>query len=394
MASIQTKHYFTDQEIKGIRVGLNGVKSTIPARFYYDEDIYKIEVEYVLKKQWLCIGRWDQVEKPGDYFTIRMWGESIVVVRDRKGILHALVNVCQHRWSQVVEDGSGNVNMFMCPYHHWTYNLDGTLRGISVRNIPGVDRKKCRMPELRVEEWHGFIFLNFDRNADPLAPQLEAVNSCFERFEVDKYRQMDAFTYQTTWNWKFTIETGYEGYHHVGLHHDRIYHIIPSSNTEPLYFGKACGSYKMWYADDVPGEVRRPFGAAPVKNGLPLDDIDRFIVIYPGLTMYLSNYQCTYIIIQHQSVDSNTASTCQAFAPWAIEAPGADEKIRALTEAMRGTQEEDSFGCSMLQKGVTSQTNAGSMIHPLEQQLNHYHQWYMSHFLPEKNYEVEVPDPK
>ncbi len=102
MASIQTEHYFTDQEIKGIRAGLNGVKSTNPARFYYDEDIYKIEVEHVLKKQWLCIGRWDQVEKPGDYFTIRMWGESIVVVRDRKGILHALVNVCQHRWSQVI----------------------------------------------------------------------------------------------------------------------------------------------------------------------------------------------------------------------------------------------------------------------------------------------------
>ena len=124
----------------------------------------------------MCVERWDQVKNPGDYFTARMWGESIVIVRDKKNQLHALVNVCQHRWSQVVEDGAGNAKAFICPYHRWTYNLDGTLRGISVQNMPEVDRKKCRLPSLRIEDWQGFIMINFDPEAEPLAPQLEAIN--------------------------------------------------------------------------------------------------------------------------------------------------------------------------------------------------------------------------
>ena len=179
---------FSDKEILSIREGIDGVKHVLPPRFYYDETIYQHEVEHVLKKNWLFVGRWDEAENPGDYFTIRMWSQSIIIVRDKKKQLHALVNVCQHRYSQVVEDGSGNTNTFMCPYHRWTYDLDGRLKGMSVQDIPGVDKKKCTMPSLRVEEWQGFIFINYDPNAKALAPQLEGLDSLFDKFQLGRVR--------------------------------------------------------------------------------------------------------------------------------------------------------------------------------------------------------------
>ena len=374
---------FTENEMLSIREGIDGVKHVIPPRFYSDEAIYQHEVEHVLKKNWLFIGRWDQAENPGDYFTIKMWGQSIIIVRNKEKQLHALVNVCQHRYSQVVEDGSGNTNTFMCPYHRWTYELDGKLKGMSVQDIPGVDKKKCAMPSLRIEEWQGFIFINYDQDAKALAPQLEGLNALFDRFQLGTYRQTDAVKYQTKWNYKCTFENGYEGYHHIGLHHDRLYHLMPSANTRPMEFGDVFGSYAMWLNDDVPEEMKaefqQPFGRSPLLKEGEDEKVDNFVGIYPaGPMVYVNNYQCTYLITHHESVNSNQGTTGQAFAPWAIDAPGGKEIITEINKGMRDVQDEDTFGCTMLQQGLSSGDHGGGLLHPLEVQLNHYHNWYLN----------------
>lgn len=375
-----TTPIFTDEEIQGIRDGIDGIKQPLPARCYHDEEIYRFEIEHILKKNWIVVGRWDQVEKPGDYFTTEMFGESIVIVRDANDELHALINVCQHRWSQVVDDGSGNVNMFTCPYHRWTYNLDGSLRGVSVKPIKELDKKKCSMPKLAIEMWHGFIFVNFDGEAEPLAPQLEPVNHLLERYQVSKYRLITDMEYQTTWNWKFSFETGYEGYHHAGLHNERINHIEPASGATPIdgAFGEICGAYQVPFADDVPMEFVRPFGLPPGTKEDDPGEIDTFVAVYPALIMYLNSSQVTWIQIKSwQDVDSNAASTRQAVAHWALERPGHEEIIEMFKGFTTEVQKEDSYGCSMLQKGVRSSTNHRGVIHPLEPQLNHYHNWYL-----------------
>ena len=122
---------FTDAEIGLIRDGADGLKGTLPARFYYDEAIYRWEVEHILKKRWLYVGAWDWAEKPGDYFTLTMFGEPLVITRNHDGKLNALVNACRHRWSQIVENGRGHKSVLVCPYHRWSYNLDGSLTSVS-----------------------------------------------------------------------------------------------------------------------------------------------------------------------------------------------------------------------------------------------------------------------
>ncbi len=369
---------FTDEEIRGIREDIDGIKRPLPAHCYHDEDFYEFEVDNILKLNWLCVGRWDQAKEAGDYFTLKMFGESVVIVRDRDNELHALINVCQHRWSQVVDDGKGNAKLFTCPYHNWTYNLDGSLRGVAVQPIPELNKKQCSMPKLAIEQWQGFIFVNFDTDAAPLAPQLEAVNHLLERHGVAEYRHELSMDYQSSWNWKFSFETGYEGYHHAGLHKDRINHIEPAAGAKPLHFGEICGSYVVPFAENIPVEETRPFGLPPGwKEGDPIE-IDTFVAVYPALIMYVNSYQVTYIVGRSwEGVDSNAFSTRQSFAPWTYDVPNHKEMHEVFLEFSREVQKEDSHGCTMLQKGVRSRTNNKGVIHPLESQLNHYHSWYL-----------------
>lgn len=369
---------FTEEEVAGIRNGIDGIKRPLPSRCYHEEDIYQFEVEHILKKNWLCVGRWDQVKEPGDYFTANMFGTSVVVVRDKQNEIHALVNVCQHRWSQVVEDGSGNAKLFTCPYHRWVYNLDGTLRGVSVKPIEGLDKKKCGMPKLAVELWQGFIFVSFDVDAKSLSPQLEAVNHLLEKHGVAKYRHELSMDYQSEWNWKFSFENGYEAYHHAGLHNERFNHIEPASGSEPIAFGEICGAYHVPFADDIPKEETRPFGLPPGMKEEDPKEIDTFVAVYPSLIMYVNSYQVTYILVRDwESVDSNACSTRQSFAPWTYDAPNSEEMQEVFKDFSREVQKEDSHGCTMLQKGIRSKGNANGYIHPLELQLNHYHNWYL-----------------
>jgi phenylpropionate dioxygenase-like ring-hydroxylating dioxygenase large terminal subunit len=262
--SLPTRPQFSAAEIAAVR-GENPahLHSLIPARCYYDEDIYKFEVEHILKKNWLAIGRWDWAEKPGDYFTTTMFGEPLVIVRDRAGTLRCLVNACRHRWARVVDEGSGNTSVLMCPYHRWTYNLDGTLRAVSRESIPGFDKDNCALPSLPLEIWEGTIFINFDPKAAPLAPQLTGLEPFISRFRLGEMRTAGRVTYDTSWNYKYSFETGYEAYHHCGIHNERLANYAPPEVHEKLALGKIWGVYggRLPEAVDTP-EHRFPAGGA------------------------------------------------------------------------------------------------------------------------------------
>lgn len=374
---------FTDSEIEAIREGNNGVYGVLPGRFYTDQEIFDLESEKILTKQWLHVGRWDQAENPGDYFTVSFLGQSIIIVRNREMGLHALVNVCQHRLAQVVEDGIGNANLFVCPYHKWTYNLDGSLRGIALQPIEGFDTKKCSMPTLRVEEWQGFIFINFDDNAEPLAPQLADIAPLFSKYGVDKFQIQVKNEYEMPWNYKLNLENGYEGYHHLGLH-EHFHVVVPGNNTRPHILGDIFGSYTMWPTDAMSDEDKMhyhmPFGLPPWLPEYDADETaDCFVFIYPTLMMWLSSYQATFFVIGPDRVDMNKGGVYQAFAPWAIEQEGFAEARDEWEKLTLQINSEDKFGLTMLQKGANSAKAANStgILHPLERQMNHWHRWYI-----------------
>ena len=204
------------------------VAETLPPACYTDESFYEFETEALFNHEWLCVGRVDWVKEPGDYFTTRIVGEPIVVSRARDGVIRAMSAVCQHR-AMLVAEGKGNTRGFVCPYHHWVFGLDGHLvNAPAMERTCGFDKKAVRLPQFKVEIWLGFIFINFDAEAAPLAPRLARVAEAVAGYDLANAEPAKLMTGQFAWNWKVMFENNNDGYHASKLHGGPLHDFIPS----------------------------------------------------------------------------------------------------------------------------------------------------------------------
>src|SRR5687768_975058 len=145
---------------------------TIPFDWYSDPAVLRLERERIFRRTWQYAGRADQVAEPGAFFTGDLGGVPIVVLRDKDGRLRAFLNVCRHRGSLVCE-GEGKRETLQCPYHAWTYGLDGSLRAAPRSDRePGFDKSELGLVPVSVEAWGPFVFVNPDADAAPLAETL------------------------------------------------------------------------------------------------------------------------------------------------------------------------------------------------------------------------------
>src|SRR6184192_3461718 len=151
--------------------------STLPGKYYYDLAIFEQEQEKIFSRMWVCIGRAEAIPlKPGAYQVVTIGRESVIVVRNRDGVLQAFLNVCRHRGARLCSDASGQLKgSIQCRYHAWTYGLDGRLIGApNVLNAAEFERAAYGLLPVALEVWQGFIWLNLSDNPTPAAPEFEA----------------------------------------------------------------------------------------------------------------------------------------------------------------------------------------------------------------------------
>ncbi len=182
---------------------------SMPRGFYTDPKILAVEAETLFLNEWVCVGREEEVAKPGDYFVFKIWNESVVVIRGRDAKLRAFSNVCRHRGALIAR-GSGNRNVLLCPYHHWSYDTLGRLAatpGIDPRE--DFDRANCRLPEFHCEAWHGFIFVSLADNPPALAPQLAGLEPLIAPYHMDEMKLH--YLVDEIWpvNWKCLVENSW-----------------------------------------------------------------------------------------------------------------------------------------------------------------------------------------
>ncbi len=191
---------------------------TLPPWCYTSEAFYAREVERVFKKSWNFIGRVDEVAQPGDYMSFVLFGEPLVIVRDKADLVHAFANTCRHRGTRLLE-GSGNRPVISCPYHGWAYGLDGKLIATpGMEETVNFERKDYGLVPIRLETWEGFIFVNFDAGAASLAGQLgdlPARLACYDMGEMVCVRRRE---YELACNWKIYLENAMEDYHTPMVH--------------------------------------------------------------------------------------------------------------------------------------------------------------------------------
>ncbi|PIE13163.1 MAG: (2Fe-2S)-binding protein [Rhodobacterales bacterium] len=185
----------------------------MPPSVYTSEDFLAQELEHIFAKDWYCVGRADALANPGDYTTAELAGQPILIIRDREGALRAMSNVCLHRMSTLLH-GRGTARAIVCPYHAWTYNLDGSLRGAPAMTLnEGFCKDSYTLPSVRCEEWLGWVFITLSADAPPVATQLAEVEDLIAGYDMTNYSE--AFYEEHVWdtNWKVLAENFMESYH-------------------------------------------------------------------------------------------------------------------------------------------------------------------------------------
>src|SRR5215212_3671089 len=159
---------------------------TIPFDWYSDPAVLRLERERIFRRAWQYAGRTDQAAEPSAFFTCDLGGVPVVVVRDEAGELRAFLNVCRHRGSLVCE-GEGRRATLQCPYHAWTYGLDGSLRAAPRSElVPGFDKMRLGLVALPVEAWGPFVFVSPDPDAAPLAETLGELPPLVDAYELEE----------------------------------------------------------------------------------------------------------------------------------------------------------------------------------------------------------------
>ena len=226
---------------------------TLAPRAYADPEFIDWKLERVFRREWISVGRVEEVAAVGDYFALDLFGEPMVVVRGDDDRLRAFSAVCRHRGMPVVS-GAGNRRTFQCPYHLWTYSLDGRMRGApGMDGVAGFDRAQCGLPEIRSEIWGGWIFVNFDADAAPLSDSIAPLTAELAPFRLADFRATEATIYDLPWNWKVMVDNFMESYHHMAIHPDTLQPLFPALGT---------------YADDVERTLHATPGTIRPSDGL------------------------------------------------------------------------------------------------------------------------------
>ena len=192
--------------------------SAPPPAYYTSPELYALEMEHIFLKEWLWVGHAEDVRHPGDYFTFTYASEPILVTRDHVGELHAFSNVCTHRGA-IVASGAGNKKLFTCPYHTWSFGLDGALRSAPCMDeVKDFDRVQHSLHPLRVEDWHGNIMVNFDLDSQPLAQSVGKLEAYFHNYDMGSLVCTSRQVHDIPCNWKMLVENNMEGYHFLGTH--------------------------------------------------------------------------------------------------------------------------------------------------------------------------------
>ena len=185
---------------------------SLPAQFYNDPLLYQHELDSIFERSWIYAGHISQLPESGCYFLLDFGKESIIIVKGQDGEIRAFANVCRHRGSRICLHGSGKTRTFVCPYHAWTYDLDGSLR--SKREMPAdFKREDYGLRSIRVGVFQGLIFINLDPDAPDLDDGFRPMGQALSIYRLDKTQVACQKTFSVDANWKLAIENFMECYH-------------------------------------------------------------------------------------------------------------------------------------------------------------------------------------
>jgi choline monooxygenase len=240
------QNIFDPKHYEGVRKPLLEA-DTMPAFTYTSPEFYQREVERIWRKTWNFIGSADQIRNNGDYFTLNFAGVPTIVLRDHDGKIRAFANTCRHRGSELLE-GKGNCKLIVCPYHSWTYDLNGNLRGTpEMDKTQNFNKTDYGLTPISIDTWGNFLFINFDKNPEPLKKHLGDLPEKLAPYRLENMALVRRKAFEMDCNWKLFVENAKESYH-IGTVHRATSNQYASAKAAGYWVEKATGDYVVTFA--------------------------------------------------------------------------------------------------------------------------------------------------
>ncbi|MFI6390179.1 SRPBCC family protein [Nonomuraea sp. NPDC050547] len=333
---------------------------SLPPRAYTSPEMWELEKERIFSRAWMHVAHVDQLAEAGDYVSLSIAGEAVVVTRGKDGALHAMSPVCRHRLMPLVGPGAGRAQSFTCPYHLWNYGLDGRLRGAPhMGGNPDFDPKNCRLPGFAVEEWNGLVYVNLDAAAEPIGPHLDLATPEFGNYRIGDLVQVVSFTEEWQANWKLALENGHENYHVIGLHRQTLEPFMPGGGD--IYVKQ----YSPWAL-----HARVPFVEPIEPEALKLGEVEKahamFLLSFPTGGLAGLGDQIVWLSFIPQSIDTLQVRGGMLMPPELVASVDPEALARAQQAFTTMVNDEDKTGLEAVQRGVTSRFAERGHLSPKE----------------------------
>jgi len=378
----------------------SGDAPMLPRECYTSEDFFAFERMAVFARSWICIGRVEQLAKPGDYLAPLVAGERLLVARTRAGEIRAMSAVCRHR-GEVIACEAGHAAGFRCPLHFWSYDLDGRLTGaprLGAEELARL-RQTVRLPEIRHEVWHGFIFVNLDAAAPALAPSLAKLEPCWQNYPEPEMSPVPPVPMANPlpWNWKVHLENFTDAYHPEFVHrgtHDFAPSHAPDGGVEftPMAAGDNAILRSVPLLKPDGGMMAEGWGEAAMFPAIPaLSARQRsrlyFAMIPPSMTLVFAPGAIAYTLISATAAAATfAASDRQTGGGWLLPAgtlalPDFAQRAAAVRAGAAKIWAQDVPVNEGMQEGKRSRYMPEGYYAPLETTLRQFNAWLLNSYL-------------
>lgn len=366
----------------------------LPAAVFTSPEFFDFEMNAVWRREWFCVGHVNEIPNSGDYYTIQVGNDPLIVVRDRDGQVQVLANVCQHR-GMILAEGRGNVRRLRCPLHAWTYDLSGKLVSAPGVTDTGSEAEKeaaakiC-LPRIRTEVWEGFIFIAFNEELPPVNERLGKLSEQLRNYEMASLFPADPLDLKEfDWNWKIFND---ECYHCMYLHSSSwgdMYELVrgstPNEQVEFNDLEKGIVSYNLCssHVDAAPTYTKSII--QPPLPGLTEEQRKQlsYITVAPNLLIVAMPDKVKYFLWLPVGAQKSLYAVSWMYPKTTLARDDFREKYDREVKDLWPVMEEDLWAWRSCQKGYNSSFSARGPLATEEEVIKRLQTWLVQKYAAE-----------
>jgi glycine betaine catabolism A len=351
-----------------------GQSRMLPRAAYVEPAVLAWELKHLFAGGWVCVGRSDKLPQPGSQAAVRSGDLDVLITRDTEGRLHAFENICRHRGHELLACGAtAQCNNVLCPYHAWSYGLDGSLRHArAIEGIANARREDLSLLPVRLAEWGGWIFVNTSADARPFDAYIGDLATMFTHWEIDRLVVGARHDYELKANWKVAIENYHECYH-CSMIHPALCKVSPP-DSGGIYYNEAGAYTGGWMTLADHAQTMSFDGASKAEPFRRLTAEQRrevhYVCLFPGLLISLHpDFVMTHRL--EPITPTTTHVECEwLFAPEALQRPGFDAGF--AVSFWDKTNREDWAAVESVQRGLASDRFVPGILSSDEESVYHF----------------------